>query len=202
MKLKLTILSVTVLLLLSIGGCESAEVFDRKTYKVDEEWFSIREYPEWTELGIDNLPWGQAFKDMNPKRQGFITSYFRDTVGLSLRNSNIRIEYFSKKLPNCSNNDSVSMYIEKIMTQKYGGLQTFRDTALFKTMDERNVAWVEAVSSLNGIWFAWAYIPLDNYYLAMNLSAFSENDFQIMKGKFRNMAESFQLEENEDTNLE
>jgi hypothetical protein len=195
MKSTLTLTKILLLLMIALSGCEPVETFERNTYQVNENWFSLRAYPEWTELGVEDIPWGKAFKDMDPNRQGFIAYYFRDTIGLSLRNSNIRVEYFSRNLPNCSNNDSVSMYMEKIMTQKYGGLKTFRDTAAFKTQDDKNVAWVEAVSSLNGIWFAWAYIPLENYYLAMNLSAFSENDFQLMKEKFRNMAASFQEEE-------
>lgn len=189
-------------LLVSVIGCEDAEVYERNNYQVNGTYFSIRQYPEWTELGTKDLPWGKAFEDLDPQRQGFIASYFRDTVKLSMRNSQIRIEYFSRGLPNCSNNDSVSMYMEKIMTQKYGGLKTARDTAVFKTQDGKRVAYVEAISSLNGIWFAWYYIPLEKYYVAMNLSAFSENDYALMKEKFKKMAESFQEEEEEGVELE
>lgn len=186
---------ILAFLLFSVFACEDAEVYERNTYEANGTYFSIRQYPEWTELGTKDLPWGKAFEELDPQKQGFIASYFRDTTGLSMRNSQIRIEYFSRGLPNCSNNDSVSMYIEKIMTQKYGGLKTARDTAAFKTQDGKRVAFVEAISSLNGIWFAWYYIPLEKYYVAMNLSAFSENDYALMKGKFNKMAESFQVEE-------
>lgn len=193
-------LTCRIVLLLSLwvlvfSGCEDAEVYDRKTYSVNAAYFSIRSYPEWIELTTKELPWGQAFENMDPQRQGMIASFFRDTIGLSMRSAHVRMEYFSRKLPNCSNNDSVSMYIEKIMKQKYGGLQTMRDTLAFETADGRPVAWVDAVSSLNGIWFSWAYIPFGDYYVALNLSTFSENEYRLMKEKFRNLAQSFQEEE-------
>jgi hypothetical protein len=198
MKNSILLFGIGLLSLLGFASCEDAEVYERNTYKVNAQYFSIREIPEWTELGTQNLPWGQAFEGMDPNKQGFITSYFRDTVGLSLRNSQVRIEYFSRKLPNCSNNDSVSMYMQKIMSQKYGGLQTQRDSAALETRDGKSVAYVEAVSTLNGIWFAWYYIPLENYYVAMNLSAYSENDYSLMKNKLRQIVESFEETEAEE----
>jgi len=180
--------------LLLYMGCEPVEDFQRNQYSVQGQTFSLREFPEWVELQAKQLPWGKAFEDMNPERQGFITSYFRDTMGLSMRSTQIRVEYFSKGLPNCSNNDSVSMYIEKIMKQRYAGLETLRDTAAFTTRSDNKVAYVEAISPMNQIWFAWAYIPIDGYYVAFNLSAFTENEYALMREKFEALVISY-LEE-------
>jgi len=180
--------------LLLCMGCEAVEDFQRNQYTVQGQTFSLREYPEWVELQANQLPWGKAFEDMNPERQGFVTSFFRDTMGLSMRSTQIRVEYFSRSLPNCSNNDSVSMYIEKIMQQRYAGLETRRDTAAFTTKSKNNVAYVEAISPLNQIWFAWAYIPIDGYYVAFNLSAFTENEYALMKEKFELLVASYQEE--------
>ena len=86
------------------------------------------------------------------------------------------------------------MYIEKIMKQRYAGLKTRRDTAAFTTRSDNTVAYVEAISPLNQIWFAWAYIPIPGYYVAFNLSAFSENEYNLMKDKFETLVASFQEE--------
>jgi hypothetical protein len=188
MKLLFAILGLSLLCL----GCEPVEDFQRNQYAVQGKAFSLRQYPEWVELEASQLPWGKAFEGMNPERQGFITSYFRDTMGLSMRSTQIRVEYFSRGLPNCSNNDSVSMYIEKIMKQKFGGLETFRDTAAFVTRSDAPVAYVEATSPLNQIWFAWAYIPAGSYYIAFNLSTFTENEFTLMRDKFKALVASYQ----------
>jgi len=187
-----------ILFFILMGGfyaCDPIESFERKSYMINQSMFSLRHYPEWIELKAEDLPWGKAFQNMDSTRQGYITSMFRDTLGLSMRKSNIRIEYFSRNLPNCSNNDSVSMYIEKIMQQKYSGLTTSRDTAAFITRDGKKAAFVEAISPLNSIWFAWAYIPSDRFYIAFNLSTFSENEYSLMKDKFRALVESYSEEE-------
>lgn len=186
---------VCIVYALLFSSCENVEKFERNAYSFNGMKFSMRDYPEWTELYSHQLPWGQAFANLDSTKQGFITSYFRDTINLSLRSTQIRVEYFSRRLPNCSVNDSVSMYMERIMQRKYAGLSTQRDTAVFQTRDGRNVAWVEAVSSLNSIWFSWLYIPMDDYYLAMNLSAYSENEYKQMRTKFMELGKSFEAYE-------
>jgi len=192
MKNNLVIISLFITFFISLIGCEQKESFRRKTYSKNGFYISLREIPEWVELSAEQLPWGQAFLRVDSTRQGFITSYFRDTINLSLRSSQVRIEYFSRKLPNCSTNDSVTMYIAKIMGRKYNGMEIKRDTAAFETSDGKNVGWVEAVSRMNQMWMAWAYIPrTDGYYVALNLTCYNENDFKLMRDKFKDLALSY-----------
>ena len=198
--MKTQIYIVGVIMLALLAACGSGKVSDSRTrheFMQGPVKFSLREVEGLSMYPADSVPWVNT-KLMNTADGGVIAYYFVDGMEASLRAPNIRLEYFSKKLPNCSTPDSVIWGIKEqlkgrgaIVTEENKKIKTYSGKKAFTLEVDAPPFQVDSLLYDRRSLY-WAYIDQGEYYLGLHLAAVERGKYDQVLPMFKELVKTYE----------
>ena len=155
--------------------------------------FYLREVENLTFVPFDSLPWGGGIKKY--PQSGEIAYFFLDGEHPSLSVPHIRVEYVYRRQNWCRSMDSLFLWTKQtfmnearqgILVNDIEEIPTYmgRNASIW-TIHTPEVAAGESIKPQR--WMSWAYVPQNDYYIALVLTTFDQ--FQQDRGlvNFRNL---------------
>ena len=186
-----------VIALAACGGgiSKKSDTRSETVYMEGPVRFSLREIEGLSSYPADSVPWVNA--NMNNADGGVIAYYFVDGMDASLRNPNIRLEYFSKKLPNCSTPDSVIWGIKQqmkgrdaIVLEENKKIKTYSGKKAFTLEIDAPPFQVDSLLYERRSLY-WAYVDQGEYYLGMHLAAVERGKYDQVKPMFKELVKTY-----------
>lgn len=148
----------------------------------------------------NNVPWLDA--ERYSEDNGIFLSYIHNSKELSLRSPNYRVEYINKRLPFCSSIDSIYIWLDGVFLDNVTGAKTMDSPGEIKTRSGATAItkayYIPKHTGNRGEvdqkYTAYAYLDYDDYYyVAFNLSAISEPEFEQLEENFFKLVASFEF---------
>ena len=172
----------------------------RSAYNFGKVSFSMADIPGLDPMHRDSVSWGHLLPQTEDN--GPIGYYFvNDDRTLSA--PQIRMEYINKSLPEMGSPDQIFSWLKSVFINPMQGGELKSEGEKVKTMDGQEVeileiirpAFQESDSIARSLkLMAWAYIDHDDRYVALNLTAIDESDYNKGFPMFKDLIRSYKDE--------
>lgn len=174
----------------------------RATFDRGQVHFSLANLDGLYRVPKDSIPWSYQLQETPDNGQ--IVYYFLQGTPIEMGSPHIRVEYISRNLPGCSTADSLfdwlkGMYVEGERKGKMLDNGKTVTTADNQSVDVLEIfipqfTRVEDSATLAGKYMAWAYVPHNERFVAVNLTTTEKTKYEICLPLFKDLIRSYRKE--------